>query len=71
HIPRAQKEQIITMLCSGTTDKHTIASAINVSVHTIDRVFEIWRKTGSVKRRPYIDGRPRILNFLDVTIPEE
>jgi len=68
YIPPEQKQLICHLSLSLKT--HEIAYHTGINVRTIRRVIGLWRKTGSVNRKPLQAGRPRALTGYHISYVE-
>ncbi|KAF8225460.1 hypothetical protein L208DRAFT_1408430 [Tricholoma matsutake] len=66
YIHPAVNEQLFFMSCSLRSSK--ISRVTGVSERTVNRVLSLSRRTGSVARKPFPEGRPRVLNALDIAV---
>ncbi|KAF8210949.1 hypothetical protein K438DRAFT_1457520, partial [Mycena galopus ATCC 62051] len=64
HIPREQKDLVVTMARRLTPQQ--IAEATMISEHTVQQILLKWRTTGSTVQIPLELGRPRILTAFEV-----
>lgn len=68
YITPEEKEVVISICEQGGHSVPEIAAMVNMAESTVYRLLALYKRTGSVVRKPLVPGRPRMLRPSEVDV---